>query len=96
MHMWIIFQNSVHRGLPTRILASTWWFFCIIVVSSYTANLAAFLTVETPVKLIKNVEDLANQNVIKYGAKRDGATFNFFRVKQFLFIYFFLQLFVCI
>ncbi|XP_070167334.1 glutamate receptor ionotropic, kainate 2-like isoform X4 [Polyergus mexicanus] len=66
-------------GISTRMMASLWWFFCLIMVSSYTANLAAFLTVETPVKSFENVEELANQNHIKYGAKYAGATLKFFQ-----------------
>lgn len=49
-------------------------------VSTYTANLAAFLTVETLVTSFSNVKELSEQNVIKYGAKRGGATANFFKV----------------
>lgn len=55
-------------------------------VSSYTANLAAFLTVTTLVTSFKNIDELANQQEIKYGAKKDGATANFFRVKLDLFL----------
>lgn len=51
-------------------------------VASYTANLAAFLTVETLVTPFKNIDDLAKQTEIKYGAKKQGATENFFRVLQ--------------
>lgn len=47
-------------------------------VSSYTANLAAFLTVESVKVIINNAEELANSN-IKYGAKRDGSTYSFFK-----------------
>lgn len=54
-------------------------------VSSYTANLAAFLVIETPFEKIKSVEDLKNcgesdeKCPVKFGAKAGGATFNFFR-----------------
>lgn len=52
-------------------------------VSSYTANLAAFLTVETPKVLIENVKDLAaNKEGVVYGAKRTGSTRNFFSVEN--------------
>lgn len=50
-------------------------------VSSYTANLAAFLTVETLVTPFGNIEELALQKNIRYGAKAGGATYNFFRVR---------------
>nr|XP_018900134.1 PREDICTED: glutamate receptor ionotropic, kainate 3-like [Bemisia tabaci] len=63
----------------TRMVAGIWWFFTLIMVSSYTANLAAFLTVEDLSLPFRNVEELANQNTIKYGAKAGGSTANFFR-----------------
>jgi hypothetical protein len=57
-----------------------WWFFTLIMISSYTANLAAFLTVSKKDAPIKNVEDLAKQTKIKYGALEGGATATFFKV----------------
>lgn len=66
-------------GISTRMIASIWWFFCLIMVSSYTANLAAFLTVETVVKPFSNVEELAKRKTIQYGAKDPGSTLNFFK-----------------
>ena len=32
------------RGAGGRVLSASFWFFCIIIVSTYTANLAAFFT----------------------------------------------------
>lgn len=67
--------------MSTRMMGASWWFFCLIIVSSYTANLAAFLVVETIVRPIKSAEDLAAlDGKIKYGAKRGGSTFKFFEV----------------
>ena len=34
------------KSLSGRIVGVAWWFFSLILISSYTANLAAFLTVE--------------------------------------------------
>lgn len=52
-------------------------------VSSYTANLAAFLTIESLSSPISNVEDLANAGgAVPYGAKRGGSTFGFFKVRK--------------
>lgn len=67
-------------------VAGMWWFFTLIMVSSYTANLAAFLTTETPDTPFNNVEELvkvAETKGIKYGAKSNGATAIFFRVNTF-------------
>ena len=67
------------RALSTRVLAASWWFFILILVSSYTANLAAFLTVERMVNPIESAEDLAKQTKIKYGSVKSGSTEAFFR-----------------
>ncbi|XP_023230158.1 glutamate receptor ionotropic, kainate 2-like isoform X2 [Centruroides sculpturatus] len=66
------------RSLSTRLAAGMWWFFTLIMVSSYTANLAAFLTVERLGAPIENVEDLAKQNHIQYGCVQSGSTQSFF------------------
>ncbi|XP_063403152.1 glutamate receptor ionotropic, kainate 2-like [Mytilus trossulus] len=66
------------RAISTRLVACCWWFFTLIIISSYTANLAAFLTVERMVSPIEGAEDLAKQSVIKYGTQRTGSTAKFF------------------
>jgi hypothetical protein len=49
-------------------------------ISSYTANLAAFLTTKRLTSPIEDVEALSKQREIKYGAVANGATQQFFRV----------------
>ncbi|KAK8395879.1 hypothetical protein O3P69_005772 [Scylla paramamosain] len=66
------------KAVSTRIVAGIWWFFTLIMISSYTANLAAFLTVERMDAPIESAEDLAKQTKIKYGCKKDGSTYKFF------------------
>ena len=51
----------------TRIVGGIWWFFTLILISSYTANLAAFLTVERMATPIEKADDLAEQSDIQYG-----------------------------
>ena len=58
-----------------------WWFFTLIIISSYTANLAAFLTVERMSTPIESAEDLSDQNDISYGTLLGGSTMTFFRYK---------------
>ncbi|KAI2802571.1 hypothetical protein BLOT_010029 [Blomia tropicalis] len=67
------------RALSTRLLASVWWFFTLIMISSYTANLAASLTLSRMAPAISNVEDLAKQTKIQYGCKKGGSTYEFFQ-----------------
>lgn len=69
------------KALSTRIIGGIWWFFTLIIISSYTANLAAFLTVERMESPIDSADDLAKQTKIEYGAVKDGATMTFFKVR---------------
>ncbi len=55
------------------------WFFSLILISSYTANLAAHLTVERMVTPINSADDLSQQTEIEYGALRGGTTVAFFK-----------------
>lgn len=85
-----LYDIVVTSSVSTRLLASVWWFFTLIIVSSYTANLAACLTVEQNEEVFRNVEELANQRTngptfVKYGAKAGGATEGFFKVSTLLF-----------
>ncbi|KAI1299268.1 Glutamate receptor 1 [Halotydeus destructor] len=67
------------RSYAGRIVGSVWWFFTLIIISSYTANLAAFLTVERMVTPINSADDLAKQTEVEYGTLRDSSTQEFFK-----------------
>uniref|UniRef100_A0A8C9YFU6 Glutamate receptor n=1 Tax=Sander lucioperca TaxID=283035 RepID=A0A8C9YFU6_SANLU len=67
------------KALSTRIVGGIWWFFTLIIISSYTANLAAFLTVERMESPIDSADDLAKQTKIEYGVIEDGSTMTFFK-----------------
>lgn len=86
---WFTIVTLMHQGCDlnpkaasTRIIGAIWWFFTLILVSSYTANLAAFLTVERMITPIESVEDLATQSKISYGTLESGSTMTFFRDSQ--------------
>ncbi|XP_064637978.1 glutamate receptor-like isoform X2 [Lineus longissimus] len=70
------------RSMSGRIVGSVWWFFTFIIISSYTANLAAFLTVERMSAPISGADDLAKQTEIKYGMVASGSTQEFFKTSQ--------------
>lgn len=67
------------KATSTRIVGGIWWFFTLIIISSYTANLAAFLTVERMITPIESAADLAEQTDISYGTLEGGSTMTFFR-----------------
>ena len=52
----------------------------LLLLSSYTANLAAFLTVERMDNIITSVEGLLQQDKIKYGVLRGGTSWRFLNV----------------
>ncbi|KAL5009424.1 hypothetical protein ScPMuIL_013493, partial [Solemya velum] len=66
------------RSISGRIIGTVWWFFVLIIISSYTANLAAFFTIDRLLMPIDSVDDLLTQNEIKYGTVRSGSTRSFF------------------
>ena len=83
---WFMIASLLQQGtdilpksLSTRIIAGMWWFFCLITISSYTANLAAFLTIDRMQSPIESAEDLSTQYKIKYGCLKGGSTCTYFR-----------------
>ncbi|CAG9764243.1 unnamed protein product [Ceutorhynchus assimilis] len=71
------------KGVSTRMVTAAWWFFSLIMTSSYTANMAAFLTMSRMELTITSAEDLAAQNKIKYGCLAGGSTCSFFKDTNF-------------
>ncbi|CAM1319691.1 GRIA2 (predicted) [Pycnogonum litorale] len=67
------------RSISGRIVGSCWWLFTLIIVSSYTANLAAFLTVERMIAPINSAAELSKQTEVEYGIYASGSTYDFFR-----------------
>ncbi|CAH1252376.1 GRIA1 [Branchiostoma lanceolatum] len=84
--LWLTYWSIVRKGgepaprsLPSRILAGAWWFFTLIVISTYTANLTAFLTVKRLVTPIKSIDDLSSQTNIRYSATYGTFLYDFFK-----------------
>uniref|UniRef100_T1GVU3 Ionotropic glutamate receptor C-terminal domain-containing protein n=1 Tax=Megaselia scalaris TaxID=36166 RepID=T1GVU3_MEGSC len=64
---------------PMRLVSGMWWFFALMMLNSYTANLAAFMTTSRQNTGIKSISDLADQNKIQFGTQKGGSTESFFR-----------------
>ncbi|XP_030348526.1 glutamate receptor ionotropic, delta-2 isoform X2 [Strigops habroptila] len=86
--MWFVYGSFVQQGgevpyttLATRLMMGAWWLFALIVISSYTANLAAFLTITRIENSIQSLQDLSRQTDIPYGTVLDSAVYEHVRVK---------------
>ncbi|GIX98994.1 ionotropic receptor 25a [Caerostris darwini] len=66
------------RNLSGRLVAATWWLFGFIIIASYTANLAAFLTVSRLDSPIESLDDLAKQYKIKYAPQESTSAATYF------------------
>uniref|UniRef100_G1NVJ4 Glutamate receptor n=1 Tax=Myotis lucifugus TaxID=59463 RepID=G1NVJ4_MYOLU len=86
--IWIVYGAFVQQGgessvnsVAMRIVMGSWWLFTLIVCSSYTANLAAFLTVSRMDSPIRTFQDLSKQVELPYGTVRGSAVYEYFRAK---------------
>ena len=77
-----MYNDDFHRSLSGRIVSSVWWLFALFLFASYTANMAAYFTVERISSSVNSVEDLVAQTEVEYGTIKDGSTWNFFKVKD--------------
>ncbi|KAK3091196.1 hypothetical protein FSP39_017882, partial [Pinctada imbricata] len=72
---WFVMASFTQAGpdrspmtFSSRILVAGFWFFCHIMMATYTANLAAFMTSSRLHTPIESLEDLAIQSGIRYSA----------------------------
>ena len=66
------------KAISGKVVAAVWWMTGTIFVATYTANLAAFLTITKSAINIRSLEDLANQDEIKYGTVQSTQPSQFF------------------
>ena len=63
-----------------RVVVASWWLFVVLVVSCYTANLAAFLTVTSIGTTINTLEELMAQSQVRYGLVENQAAHQLLKV----------------
>lgn len=63
----------------TRIFVSFYWIFLYLMIATFTANLAAFLTFKKLEQSVLNMEDLSIQKKLEYSVVNDSTAFNFFK-----------------
>lgn len=74
--------DNTPRSASGRMLGGAFWFFTLILISTYTANLAAYFTAKNTKSSINSLEDLAKQKEIKYGVLNGGSQYAFFKQSQ--------------
>nr|XP_046273931.1 glutamate receptor ionotropic, kainate 5-like isoform X3 [Scatophagus argus] len=75
--VWL-FMLLAYLAVSCVLFLAARWAFTLIIISSYTANLAAFLTVQRMEVPIESADDLADQTNIQYGTIHGGSTMTFF------------------
>ena len=65
------------KSISGKVLVAAYWLFVVLMVSTFTSNLAAFLTVErmqaTGEGGVKNLDMLADQSRISYSLLKDSS-----------------------
>ncbi|XP_046623427.1 ionotropic receptor 25a [Neodiprion virginianus] len=67
------------KNLSGRLVAATWWLFGFIIIASYTANLAAFLTVSRLDTPVESLDDLSKQYKIQYAPQNGSSAHTYFQ-----------------
>jgi len=62
-----------------RTIVAFFWFCTLVINAAYTANLAAFLTLQQIDNRITSVDSLARQSTVKYGVLNNSDLMYFFK-----------------
>ncbi|XP_026471820.1 uncharacterized protein LOC113376108 [Ctenocephalides felis] len=66
------------KSLSARTLVAAYWLFVVLMLATFTANLAAFLTVERMQAPVQSLEQLARQSRINYTVVANSDTHRYF------------------
>ncbi|EDV24882.1 uncharacterized protein TRIADDRAFT_25027 [Trichoplax adhaerens] len=69
--------ESTPRGVSSRILGLSWWFFALIIAQTYTAQLTAHLSVTPTNPTISSIHQLANSHQYRVGVTNGSQTLDF-------------------
>ncbi|KAJ8675501.1 hypothetical protein QAD02_011287 [Eretmocerus hayati] len=67
------------KALSSRTLVAAYWLFVVLMLATFTANLAAFLTVERMQSPVQSLEQLARQSRINYTVLENSTTHQYFK-----------------
>ncbi|CAH1407823.1 unnamed protein product [Nezara viridula] len=71
------------KSLSARTLVAAYWLFVVLMLATFTANLAAFLTVERMQSPVQSLKHLARQSRINYTVVKNSDAHNYFRNMKF-------------
>ncbi|KAH8303954.1 hypothetical protein KR044_005605, partial [Drosophila immigrans] len=66
------------KAVSGRLLVAAYWLFVVLMLATFTANLAAFLTVERMQAPVQSLEQLARQSRINYTVVENSDTHHYF------------------
>ncbi|XP_023248362.1 uncharacterized protein LOC106639596 [Copidosoma floridanum] len=67
------------KALSSRTLVAAYWLFVVLMLATFTANLAAFLTVERMQSPVQSLEQLARQSRINYTVLKNSTVHQYFK-----------------
>jgi ionotropic glutamate receptor len=67
------------KSLSGRVLVAAYWLFVVLMLATFTANLAAFLTVERMQTTVAGLEELAQQSKINYTVVENSPYYEYFK-----------------
>lgn len=70
------------KALGGRVISAIWWMFAVVLLACYFANFYAMIHTDKKHASIRTFSDLANQDVIEYGAVEGGSTSQFFKTSK--------------
>lgn len=66
-----------------RVIVAAYWLFVVLMLATFTANLAAFLTVERMQSPVQSLDQLSRQSRINYTVVKDSDTHQYFKNMRF-------------
>lgn len=72
-------NNCRPKSVGSRVISCGWWFFVLVMLSMYTAQLWVNQPFKPPSGPVRDVKELAIQEKVEYGIVRDSAVEEFFR-----------------
>lgn len=74
--------GEIPKNLSGKVAAASWWLFGFVVVAAYSANLAAYESLERLGKGIESVEDLVKQYRVSYSTVENSAAQRYFQAMK--------------